>query len=98
MSAQVITSSKSHHACSVIMFFLVWPKQWTTAVLLLMLWEHGDEEVGPTTHAVANEVKLLRLSLCSRKCLRIHTCNSDKVWTCLSLQQSLKQRITKDTW
>ena len=32
-------------------------------MLLLMLWEHGDKEVGPTTHAVANEVKLLRLSL-----------------------------------
>ena len=71
------------------MFFLVWPKQWATAVLLLMLWEHGDEKVGPTTHAVANEVKLLRLSLCSCKGLGIHTCNSDKVWTRLSLQQSL---------
>ena len=64
-----------------------------TSVLALMLLKHGVEEVGPTTHADANEVKLLRLSPCSCKYLGIYMCNSDKVWTHLSLQQSLKHRI-----
>lgn len=54
-------------------------------VLQLMFIEHGNKEVGPTSHSVPDKIKLLRFYTGSFQSLRICTCHTNKVWSSLTL-------------
>ena len=56
-----------------VFFLLVWSVHGATLMLLLVLREHGTEEVAPATHSVSDEVKLLRFRLSPLHCQSIHT-------------------------
>ena len=55
-------------------------------VLHLMLVGHGDKEVGPPSHPVAKEVKLLRLHSCPLLSCPVRTGHSNEVGASITLE------------
>lgn len=54
-------------------------------VLQLMFIEHGNKEIGPSSHSVTDKIKLLRLYTGPFHSLGICTCHSNKIWSSLIL-------------